>query len=316
MTNSDQDNNEPQSMPEVEDPITNPGKKQPITDTESASAAAAKPEAMVEAKPSSNGKWMFIVGVLGLLVVIYMFISGGSEDGGVQNSNVPQNNDQPNVADDALVDTENNTNESAGETGESTEGGEDLPALQGGTQTSNREGALREDIVLDSVELDTDIVVNSNEELVEAVTDMLVLNNRLGPNDVLVISSEAEVEGSRIIRLQQSHQGIPVLGAVVVAIESNGNVSRLLGSTGNEIEINIQPDLSYEEALTIASTTLMITTSPRDQQEAELLIIDVEGAYHLAWYRIVFIDGVEQEVFLDAQDGAILMRLPTASEEI
>ncbi len=140
---------------------------------------------------------------------------------------------------------------------------------------------------------------------------MLVLSDRLGPNDELFISTEGEVNGNRIIRMEQTHLGIPVFGAGVVAIESNGTVINISGSTGNDIEISVEPGLSYEEALEIASQGLAISVSPRAEAlEAQLLIVDVEGTYHLGWFSVVVIDGLEERIILDAQDGMILVRLP------
>ena len=147
--------------------------------------------------------------------------------------------------------------------------------------------------------------------MIEEITDMLLLNDRLGPDDELSISTEGEVNGNRIIRMQQSHQGIPVFGAEIIAVENNGSVFNIIGATGNDIEISIVPGLTFQEALSVAENNLPMTVSPRVAETAQLLIIDIEGTYHLAWQQVMLIAGSEERVFLDAQDGSILLRLPT-----
>tara|TARA_R110002110_G_scaffold415859_1_gene658605 strand:+ start:49 stop:495 length:447 start_codon:yes stop_codon:yes gene_type:complete len=147
------------------------------------------------------------------------------------------------------------------------------------------------------------------------VTDLLVLTGGLGPDDVLTISSEAEAGGNRIIRMQQRHQGVPVFGGEVIAVENNGNVFNVSGSTGADIELDVEPALTYEEALEIASTALNQTLGSRNEDAAQLLILEVEDNYHLAWYSVLLIDGREERVFLDANDGSVLLRLPTVIGE-
>lgn len=302
MTNSDQDENETQPAPEVEDPITNPGKPSAPAEPSAEDIPAANPK---RSGQNSNSKWMIVVGVLGVLIVILMMISGSPEEGGIQNTDQPTNDSQ--TQGDVLAE-EGNQNGSEG--AESSEGGVGLPVVQDSTLSTNTEGAVNEGRVLDSIQLETNITVSSNEELIREVTDILVLNDRLGPNDVLSISSEGEINGNRVIRLEQTHQGIPVYGGVVIAIENNGNVSDISGATGNDIDIDIEPSLSYEEAIVIAGMTTEIALSPRAEEgEAELLIVDVDGTYHLAWYSVLLIVGVEEGVFLDAHDGSILLRL-------
>jgi hypothetical protein len=311
MTNSDQDNNEPQPTPEVEDPITNPGKKEPVTTAESTSAEATASEPVKVTKPASNGKLMVSIGIVGLLVVSYMFMTGGTGEGGAQNTGSMENSGQTQTNDGGTAGGETPTGDESNNSGESTEGGEGLPVAEDATPATNSEGAGNEDRVLDSIDLQTDIAVSNNEELLAEVTDMLVLSDRLGPNDELSISTEGEVNGNRIIRMEQTHLGIPVFGSGVVAIESNGTVINISGSTGNDIEINVEPGLSYEEALEIANQDLSISVSPRAEAvEAQLLIVDIEGTYHLGWYSVVVIDGLEERIILDAQDGMILLRLP------
>ncbi|MBN4053425.1 protein phosphatase 2C domain-containing protein [Haliea sp. AH-315-K21] len=314
MTNSNQDDNEHQPMPEVEDPITNPGKREAVTESRVDSASspdsqATRPSATISSDASSNAgstkKWLLIAGVIVVLAGLVMIMSGGSEEAGSQNTNQSENNDQSQGADGTLEEAESTANQANGE------GGEGLPVTQDTTPATNSEGAVREDRVLDSIQLETAIEVSSNEELIAEITDMLLLNDRLGPNDALSISTEGEVNGNRIIRLEQTHLGIPVFGAEVVAVEINGNVFNISGSTGNDIEINVEPELSFDQALDLANQSLAMAVSPRAETDAaQLIIVEVEGTYHLAWYIEVVIEGAQERVFLDAQDGAVLMRLP------
>lgn len=303
MTNSNQDDNESQTRPEVEDPITNPGNQTPPTQTIAEDSRSTEKST---SNSNSKDKAMLIVGVIGVLVVLLLIMSGGTEEDGAQNAGQTTSNEQ--TQGDAIAEAET---QAGGEGGEFNEGGEGMPIVQDQTAPTNSEGAVDEDRVLDSIDLQTDITVSSNEELLEEVTDILVLSDRLGPNDVLSIDSEGEINGNRIIRMQQTHLGIPVFGAEVVAVESDGSVFNISGSTGNDIEISIDPALSFDEALALANQNIDISVSPREAvEDSQLLIIDVEGTYYLAWYVIALIGGSEERVFLDAQDGMILLRLP------
>lgn len=311
MTNSEQGENEVQPTPEVEDSITNPGKRDVAAESSPAYSDSSESGPVVS-KPGSNKgldrKFLVIAGVFIVLIALFIMISGGSEEGENQNASQPVNNEQPQGTDDALAETDNADIDSEIGEGAVAEGGDNSPSLET-APTTNAEGLVREDRVLDSIQLDTDIAISSNEELIEEITDMLVLNDRLGPNDTLSISTEGEVNGNRIIRMQQTHLGVPVFGAEVVAVEVNGNVFNISGSTGNDIEINIDPELSFEQALEIANQALTMTVSPR-AEPAQLLIVDIDGTYHLAWYSIAIIAGAQERIFLDAQEGAVLMRLP------
>lgn len=315
MSNSDQDKNAGQTptAPEVEDPITNPGKqeayKRPATKEVNGNAGkqGADSTAAVTGKSSKNNLWIMIGLVLIIVIALAVFFSGTSEQGAADGSQAQQDNAR---TQDTLAEADNG--ELANPGGEASgEGDNAVLTPQQTTVNNNSEGTVREDRVLDSVDLQTDIRVASNEELIEEITDMLLLNDRLGPDDELSISTEGEVNGNRIIRMQQSHQGIPVFGAEIIAVENNGSVFNISGSTGNDIEISIVPGLTFQEALSVAENNLPMTVSPRVAETAQLLIIDIEGTYHLAWQQVMLIAGSEERVFLDAQDGSILLRLPT-----
>lgn len=308
MTNSDQDNKEPR--PEVEDPITNPGKREVNPEPSVGSTTAPEPQIPLS---NSNTHWLLIGGAVVLVAVLYMFMSGGPGEGGTPNTDQTANSDQSQETGAASDNLGNQTG------GESTEGAGEggLPVVEDTTPATNSEGAGNEDRVLDSIDLQTDIAVSNNEELLDEVTDMLVLSDRLGPNDELSISAEGEANGNRIIRMEQTHLGIPVFGAGVVAVESNGTVINISGSTGNDIEISVEPGLTYEEALAIATSSLTESViEPRDQTEAQLFIVDVEGTYHLAWYSSWVAEGSQERILLDANDGEILLRRPLLIGEV
>mgnify|MGYP003624191341 CR=1 FL=1 len=311
MTNSDQDKNSGQAgapPKEVEDPITNPGRQEPYSrsaaDKQAASQATASNTPVV-VKASGVNSSVIVGGIIIVIIVLLVFLFGSSVREASDGSQAQEDSSQ---SQGPLADGEVNVEEN-GEAGG--EGSDAPPAAQESTANTNSEGAVRVDRVLDSVELQTDINVSTNEELIEAITDMLLLNDRLGPDDALSISTEAEANGNRIIRMQQTHQGIPVFGAEVVAVEDGGSVFNISGSTGNEIDIDVQPGLTFQEALAIANTSLSMSIGPRITEAARLMIIDIEGSYHLAWFQVLLINGLEERVFLDAQDGAILLRLPT-----
>jgi hypothetical protein len=302
MANSDQENNDSQSSPEVEDPITNPGKREPVQ-------RSAESEAVAETvRPSRNNNWI-LIGIVAVIVVLIGLIMTGGSDQPVEPTATTQGGGQASGSETG-----------AGEGGESSqgqgEGGEGLPATEVSQTPSNSEGAQSE-AGLDSIRLDTEIAATTNEELIAEITDMLLLSGLIGPDDVLSISSETETNGNRIIRLEQSYSGIPVFGGVIVAIENGDVVFNISGETGSDIEVDVEPELSFEEALAIANQSLPMTVSTRaGLADAQLFIINVDDIFHLAWLGIVVIDNIEERVFLDAHDGSVLQRLPTNTGEV
>lgn len=303
MANSDQDSNDSQSSAEVEDPITNPGKRETTqAEKEVSPAAVSKPK---------NNKRIMIATVVVMLIAIGFFIAGGSEQASGPIDTVAGGTQVP--ADNLPAEMSENTGNEGGEFSDGGEGG--LPVAGDNRPPSNSEGA-ESDGGLDSIRLDTDISADSNEELIAEITEMLLLSGLISPDDVLSISSETEVNGNRVIRLEQAYSGIPVFGGVIVAIENDDVVFNLSGEMGSGIEVDIEPELSFEEALVVANQSLSMTASSRSGvAEAQLYIIKVEELYHLAWYGVVVIDGSEERVFLDAHDGSVLQRLPVNTGE-
>jgi len=294
------------STPDVEDPVTNPGKTAPAPE----SAPLGQDDVAV-GTGNNNKKLIIGIGVVIIVIALLFVTRGGQESDG---ENAGENSDAGQVAQEQVPAPAQEGTEGAGEGEANTEGG-DAPAQPDEVVAGNDEGAAGQDRVLDSLELDTDISVSSDEELVAEVTDLLVLTGSLGPDDALTISSEAEAGGNRIIRMQQRHQGIPVFGGEVIAVENNGNVFNVSGSTGADIEIDVEPALTYEQALEIAGAALNQALGSRNEDAAQLLILEVEDNYHLAWYSVLLIDGREERVFLDANDGSVLLRLPTVIGE-
>jgi hypothetical protein len=313
MTNSDQDNNDSQASPEVEDPITNPGKREtPSADTAEVSSSEAEQNVSPVTSKAGNNNWILIATVIVMLIAIGFFMTGGPEQVSGP-SGTAQSGDQ--VPDDnAPTEISENAGNEGGEFSEG-EGGEELPVAGDNRPPSNSEGA-ESDGGLDSIRLDTEISAGSNEELIAEITDMLLLSGLIGPEDVLSISSETETNGNRIIRLEQTYSGIPVFGGVIVAIENDDVVFNISGETGSDIEVDVDPELSFEEALVIANQSLPMTVSTRaGLADAQLFIINVDDNFHLAWLGIVVIDNSEERVFLDAHDGSVLQRLPINTGE-
>lgn len=289
---------------DVEDPVTNPGKRAASEDAGLDAVPAELPP-----NPHKDKRWILAVGIVVILAgLVFALLPGGEEtDGGVssQGGNTGQGQS-----------SQNTQTADAGETAGDETGGETIPP-SAPTQTAgnNNEGEVPGDSVLDAISLETNINVGNDEELIAEVTDILVLSGQLGEDDTLAIDSDTLVNGNRVIRLEQSHLGIPVFGGVVVAIENNGNVGNLSGSTGSGIDISVSPALTYEEALAIASNSITETISSRSNQAAELVIVKVDEVYYLAWLQLLIIGGSEERVFLDAQDGSILLRLPAVIGE-
>lgn len=173
-------------------------------------------------------------------------------------------------------------------------------------------GQVADGAALNTVDQEISVTVANDQELIDAVARILRDAGELDANDGLVVLREGDIDGSRVVRLSQEHQGIPVFGGEIVVVQRGDTLTNLSGATGTEITVDTTPALTYEQAVAQAATTSGQTLQAED--DGTLFIFDSAGTFHLAWIGQVVADGALARIVLDADDGAILARFPMRIE--
>lgn len=167
---------------------------------------------------------------------------------------------------------------------------------------------------LSSVDQELEFEVASNEELIDLLTGLLRQNGSLGADDELTISQESSIDDSVTIRLSQLYNGIPVFGAEVITIQTDGERLRITGELAADLELDTSPQLSYEEAQAVAAQSLGVELTA--EGEGQLIIYNSNEDFLLAWIGLLTLDQAAQEQFvLHAEDGSVLARFPTLIDE-
>lgn len=151
---------------------------------------------------------------------------------------------------------------------------------------------------------------------------------RLAPGtQFATLADEADETGRRYIKLQQLHQGIPVLGReLVVQAEADGSVAAVLGELAPELTLVVADDvakaISGADAVKAAMTRLGSRGTVRVHQEPALRIFQTAetGSAQLAYRTLVeYADatGFQLDVLtLRASDGAVLERTTQVHEAL
>ena len=163
---------------------------------------------------------------------------------------------------------------------------------------------------IEHVRLEVDREIAPDEGVSEAVSDELRKSDRIDSESEMVSTDQERVlADAKIIRLRQSHNGVPVFGAEVTATTEDGRIVRILGHPAAEINIkSITPDKDYPA--TVAAASKLIDHSIERTDEGSLVIFPVQGGYRLAWEGVVRIDRGDERVVFDAETAEILFRQP------
>ncbi|WP_317932711.1 protein phosphatase 2C domain-containing protein [Halioxenophilus sp. WMMB6] len=155
-----------------------------------------------------------------------------------------------------------------------------------------------------------DVPVADESEVPGKAADILRDSGAIGPDDSVANSgaNPPALGSAKVIRMQQTHKEIPVFGAEVLAIVKQGRMIRLSGKTVADIELDTEPKLSFEEALTTAAAKLNKTITSEEQ--GTLIIFKDPYGYELAWRGLVSIDGEESETIFSATDATLLFTEP------
>jgi Zn-dependent metalloprotease len=149
--------------------------------------------------------------------------------------------------------------------------------------------------------------VSSARALLAANAAWLGLRSDLSDLPLLV---QKESLGATHVRFQQTYGGLPVwLAEVAVHISHSGEIQLVQSSYQPKLDLNTQPTLTSEQAVTAAAAAIKLARGERGAPTAQLLIFPVEKAgARLAWH--VFMPTLDPlgdwHVFVDAQNGAVL----------
>lgn len=176
-------------------------------------------------------------------------------------------------------------------------------------KNENAKGRLRpRPSPLEELDIETRIEVGDDEDVVRKVGDLLRDQGKLGPHDALDISRKGNIGNHRVIRMRQTHNGVPVFAGQVIAVESGGAVTHVGGSAAADIQIETTPTLDFAQAV-----AALDGAGPRSFVVAgagELVVFDIAGGYRLAWRGRVAVDGAPRGLVIDAHNAELLARYP------
>lgn len=120
--------------------------------------------------------------------------------------------------------------------------------------------------------------------------------------------------GERVVKLRQTHKGVPVLlGGASVVFTSDDAPRMALSKLIDELPEDVTPALTAAQAAEEAS---IATRLPADASRAVLAVWTLGGSSFLAWVvkpAAVFGAGVEPVVIIDAQTGEVVQRFNAAT---
>jgi bacillolysin len=123
--------------------------------------------------------------------------------------------------------------------------------------------------------------------------------------DVRRIDADTLVEGRSHTRLQQFHRGIPVLGAELTRqTDAIGATVSIFGATYSDIDIDVTPALSADDAAAVVTAHSGVTLGP--SRLPVLCVFPVDGGFRLAYRATAFSLEGGTAYIIDANTGAIV----------
>ncbi len=126
----------------------------------------------------------------------------------------------------------------------------------------------------------------------------------------LELAAELPAHGGRIVRLQQSWQGVPVDGAfATVKVADGGTVSMVRASGRADLRVDTQPQVDGQGAVAIALQAVELPmASLHGRPQPELVILPRGGQALLAWRVALSTPAPIRSVLVtvDAHSGAVL----------
>jgi Zn-dependent metalloprotease len=142
---------------------------------------------------------------------------------------------------------------------------------------------------------------------------------KLGQGSKLNINgSTKDKYGNEYYQLEQKYKGIPVWGAKSVLEIEQGKAVALTGTWLKNIELEITPKHTVQEALNIAFNDLGASeTIEFDEIEGQELIVYMSNNdVHLAWYVDIYFKQTHRKpesILVDAHNPRFLLRLPRSN---
>ncbi len=195
--------------------------------------------------------------------------------------------------------------------GGSREGG--ASPAEGASESGGRSesgGGPGSPVPIDSLHVSLDRRLKTGESLASAIEDELRQAGRIGPADTLAPKgSPGRIGGTTVSRFGQTHEGMPVFAAEVVATTEGSRVIRVDGHLASRIEVDGPPARDYPETVALAERASGEDIDPLD--EGSLVVVRMDGRTDVvAWSGSVATGRGSERVILDPATGAVLFREP------
>jgi len=146
-----------------------------------------------------------------------------------------------------------------------------------------------------------------------ARSQVLAAAHGLSPNDIRVASAHVDALSMAHTRVQQMHQGIPVLGGEAIAhFRPDGSLLGETDSFVDDISVDPTPALTSEKAADVAVSDYGCSLCLTDTAQTQLWILRQDGVDHLV-YRVQLsrLDGSPASAlpvrFIDAHSGSVVL---------
>ncbi len=132
----------------------------------------------------------------------------------------------------------------------------------------------------------------------------------VSPADELTVTrTDRDNLGMSHVRLHQNYQGVPVIGADLIAhFTPDGALKTVNGYYFHDIELGVKPAISSDDAVVTASEDLRSFFGEGKPTRPELVVFPWESQYFLCWRLFLMSDTPmgRWEYFVDAHSGKII----------
>jgi Zn-dependent metalloprotease len=145
---------------------------------------------------------------------------------------------------------------------------------------------------------------DSKEATADAIADWLISEGWLtSADDLDTLVGGGNVGSLEIERVQQTHEGIPIYQSNLVVLKQDGRVISIEGALAVDINLNLDPTISIEDALAAEQARQMDETLRVAIEGPQLFIHQRSGASHLVWRIERGVVGDLYDVLIDAHSG-------------
>ncbi len=153
----------------------------------------------------------------------------------------------------------------------------------------------------------------ASDPIISAKLFFKEIKNLLKKKDIeddLIIERTTQLDSIKHLRFKQYYKGIPVNGGeYVITVLPNGKIKSALGSFYKNINVNVTPILSLQDAYNVAKLNVPPNIVFKDTLEfSELIIYPQNGEHFLAWQLEIPTtqDGENWRYVIDASGGLVL----------